>query len=637
MKNFISNISVRLIQFSLFFANCFLMAQTDWVVNSSEYQYSMTVTAVLSNGNEFSINENDQIGVFDQNGNCVGVSNPSVYYEPLEANLVFMVIYSNSVNNSYDVRAYFEEVGTEVEFLDIVFIANSTQGSIANPYVFHENETIFIEGCTDPDSDNYNPEAINDDGNCLKTVLGCMNQDAPNYDLEANTSDNSCSTWQEAYFLTLDSLNISNDNLSSIQSELIITQDSLSSTELGLVSSNATISVLNADLDAANSSLLNLETNLSSIQSELAETQSDLSFTQSELTSTQDLLSSTELGLVILNLETNLSSTQSELAETQSDLSFTQSELTNSQDALSSTELDLASANTTISGLNIDLSIANSSISNLEDQVIIFQNNQEDGIGQPDLDNAYNIGYLDGESSVDITSDNQQAYDEGLSSVIPEDGIGQEDVDTAYNIGYLDGETSVDITSDNQEAYAEGVASVTPDDGISQDDLDAIQILLEEALANSGGGPCEPIYIDIVQGWNIVGYTLPFGQDVAATVSDIVDSIELIKNNAAQVYWPEYGFNGIGDFVPGEGYQMKTTAEILDYTWPDVNGQRIELTPTVPAWAIEMEVDIHPNDIRTVLKVVNMLGQEVNVDEQFRGDVLLYLYNDGTVEKKIVK
>ena len=569
------------------------MAQTDWVVNSSEYQYSMTVTAVLSNGNEFSINENDQIGVFDQNGNCVGVSNPSVYYEPLEANLVFMVIYSNSVNNSYDVRAYFEEVGTEVEFLDIVFIANSTQGSIANPYVFHENETIFIEGCTDPDSDNYNPEAINDDGNCLKTVLGCMNQDAPNYDLEANTSDNSCSTWQEAYFLTLDSLNISNDNLSSIQSELIITQDSLSSTELGLVSSNATISVLNADLDAANSSLL--------------------------------------------NLETNLSSTQSELAETQSDLSFTQSELTNSQDALSSTELDLASANTTISGLNIDLSIANSSISNLEDQVIIFQNNQEDGIGQPDLDNAYNIGYLDGESSVDITSDNQQAYDEGLSSVIPEDGIGQEDVDTAYNIGYLDGETSVDITSDNQEAYAEGVASVTPDDGISQDDLDAIQILLEEALANSGGGPCEPIYIDIVQGWNIVGYTLPFGQDVAATVSDIVDSIELIKNNAAQVYWPEYGFNGIGDFVPGEGYQMKTTAEILDYTWPDVNGQRIELTPTVPAWAIEMEVDIHPNDIRTVLKVVNMLGQEVNVDEQFRGDVLLYLYNDGTVEKKIVK
>ena len=233
MKKFISNISIRLIQFSLFLANCFLMAQTDWVVNSSEYQYSMTVTAVLSNGNEFSINENDQIGVFDQNGTCVGVSNPSVYYEPLEANLVFMVIYSNSVNNSYNVRAYFEEGGIEVEFLDIVFIANSTQGSIANPYVFHENEIISIEGCTDPDSDNYNPEAINDDGSCLITVLGCMNQDAPNYDPEANTSDNSCISWQ--------------DYLQELELGLIIYENQLDSAN-----------ILISDLTSTNDSITNL-------------------------------------------------------------------------------------------------------------------------------------------------------------------------------------------------------------------------------------------------------------------------------------------------------------------------------------------------------------------------------------------
>ena len=61
------------------------------------------------------------------------------------------------------------------------------------------------------------------------------------------------------------------------------------------------------------------------------------------------------------------------------------------------------------------------------------------------------------------------------------------------------------------------------------------------------------------------------------------------------------------------------------------------MSPTVPAWAIDMEADIHPNDIRTIVKVVNMLGQEVNVADQFSGEVLLYLYNDGTVEKRIVK
>jgi hypothetical protein len=59
------------------------------------------------------------------------------------------------------------------------------------------------------------------------------------------------------------------------------------------------------------------------------------------------------------------------------------------------------------------------------------------------------------------------------------------------------------------------------------------------------------------------------------------------------------------------------------------------LTPTVPAWTIEMEVQNHPNDIRTLVRVVNMLGQEVNPENKPSGTVLLYLYNDATVEKKI--
>jgi hypothetical protein len=35
--------------------------------------------------------------------------------------------------------------------------------------------------------------------------------------------------------------------------------------------------------------------------------------------------------------------------------------------------------------------------------------------------------------------------------------------------------------------------------------------------------------------------------------------------------------------------------------------------------------------------VVNMLGQEVNPTNQFTGEVLLYLFNDGTTEKRIVE
>ena len=93
---------------------------------------------------------------------------------------------------------------------------------------------------------------------------------------------------------------------------------------------------------------------------------------------------------------------------------------------------------------------------------------------------------------------------------------------------------------------------------------------------------------------------------------------------------------------PGQGYQVRVKDSsdgkpdfIFEHA---INADAYRaLTPTVPAWAVEMEVENHPNDVRTLIRVVNMLGQEVNPAEQFNGEVLLYMYNDGTVEKKMVE
>ena len=314
----------------------------------------------------------------------------------------------------------------------------------------------------------------------------------------------------------------------------------------------------------------------------------------------------------------------------------------------------------------------------------------EDGISQADVDAAYADGAAsvtpeDGVSQADV--DAVQAL---LDAVVPEDGITQADVDAVQAL--LDAIVPEDGVSqaDVDAAYADGAASVTPEDGITQADVDAVQALLDaivpedgvsqadvdavqalldavvpedgvsqadvdaavnaadlisagiiadlqaqldDALANS----CAPIYVDIVEGWNILGYTLSHEQDVAATLSSIEVSIAIVKDNNANVYWPEFGFNGIGNFIPGQGYQIKTYDAVASYTWPNTNGERIEMSPTVPQWAANMEADVHPNDIRSLVKVVNMLGQEVNVQNQFKGEVVLYLYNDGTVEKKIVQ
>ena len=260
----------------------------------------------------------------------------------------------------------------------------------------------------------------------------------------------------------------------------------------------------------------------------------------------------------------------------------------------------------------------------------LLENSGDDGITQIDVDNAYLIGYSDGAASIipedgigqddvdaayadgvaSVVCDPNAGYDigysDGAASVTPEDGIGQADVDAAY----ADGVASVDITSDNSTiadesylfGYNDGVAS-------AQADLDALQVLLDEAIANSGEGSCEPIYIDLLEGWNIMGYTLPNPQDVTATLASIVSNVQIVKNNSAAVYWPEYSFNGIGDFIPGQGYQIRMINALDNYTFPDGGSQRIELSPSVPEWVHELPVLNHPNDIRSLVRVVNMLGQ----------------------------
>ena len=55
-----------------------------------------------------------------------------------------------------------------------------------------------------------------------------------------------------------------------------------------------------------------------------------------------------------------------------------------------------------------------------------------------------------------------------------------------------------------------------------------------------------PITIDLQQGWNMIGFQWQNSQDVALSLAELGNSLHLIKNNAAQVYWPEFGFNSLG-------------------------------------------------------------------------------------------
>ena len=70
------------------------------------------------------------------------------------------------------------------------------------------------------------------------------------------------------------------------------------------------------------------------------------------------------------------------------------------------------------------------------------------------------------------------------------------------------------------------------------------------------------------------------------------------------------------------GYYCKDLSPLLEHCNP-------------PQWVIDMPVEMHPNDIKSLVRVVNLLGQEVKISEVPKGSPLIYLYNDGTVKKEL--
>ncbi len=70
---------------------------------------------------------------------------------------------------------------------------NSAAGTVSFGVNNEDCETLFIVGCTDPNAENYNPEANFDDGSCLYPQIGgCLDPNAINYNPEATFNDGSC-------------------------------------------------------------------------------------------------------------------------------------------------------------------------------------------------------------------------------------------------------------------------------------------------------------------------------------------------------------------------------------------------------------------------------------------------------------
>ena len=195
-------------------------------------------------------------------------------------------------------------------------------------------------------------------------------------------------------------------------------------------------------------------------------------------------------------------------------------------------------------------------------------------------------------------------FEEGVASVIPEDGITQVDIDIlnqqidSANIVILDlninleialnditdlqgqleealsnqedGVTQVDIDLLGQQVDSANfvISGLNTSLGLCLSDLTAANILIQELqnqVTQLEGNQIVPIHIDLVSGWNMIGFSC--NQQITSDEAfiNILDNLIIVKANNGNVYLPEFNFNGIGYLIPGYGYQIKVTEYILDF------------------------------------------------------------------------
>jgi len=74
--------------------------------------------------------------------------------------------------------------------------------------------------------------------------------------------------------------------------------------------------------------------------------------------------------------------------------------------------------------------------------------------------------------------------------------------------------------------------------------------------------------IILTQGWNMIGYLReePLSTSEVFLEINASGNLLIVKDYLGFAYLPEWEFNGIGDMLPGRGYQIKMiNDDILNY------------------------------------------------------------------------
>ena len=115
------------------------------------------------------------------------------------------------------------------------------------------------------------------------------------------------------------------------------------------------------------------------------------------------------------------------------------------------------------------------------------------------------------------------------------------------------------------ELCEEFSASITYSGGVETYTTNGITFISSITATETPSGPTEQ-ELNLVKGWSIIStFMIPQDKDLGIILEPIIDKVIIAKDYAGAAYLPEYNFNGIGNVVVGQGYQIKTS-EACDLT-----------------------------------------------------------------------
>ena len=112
--------------------------------------------------------------------------------------------------------------------------------------------------------------------------------------------------------------------------------------------------------------------------------------------------------------------------------------------------------------------------------------------------------------------------------------------------------------------YMEFNPSANSEDGSCTTTWQEAYINLSEECVNTNQSD---IIIDLPYGWSMFGFTKNEQINLVDATFCITEKIIVVKDYLGAAYLPEWDFNGIGSLSPGLGYQIKLSAQIINFNY----------------------------------------------------------------------